>query len=307
MDERLTSTNRSHRTSELEVPASSAAVTGLSANQAMPFSGAAIGQQIDRQCPVGLVAEGANIADQGAGLFPDEAAEVRHSPRSRQAEFSTARACARRALARLGGPQVSLPVGRHRAPEWPQDYVGSLSHCADVAVALVAEAARFAGAGIDIETISAVPETLVERIATADERIMLTQLDRDESSIPWGLLLFSAKESVYKCCYQTTGHRISFRDISIRVNADGSLHAWPAGARSASRDGLTSGTEGLWTVAGTHVITAVWQQTDTNDEVEGIRSRAALSPWYCGGSDFSRMPSPSVGFVRSRPSRNDCW
>ena len=283
VDERLTSTNRSHRISGLEVPASSAVVARLSPSLTMPFSGAAIGQQIDRQCPVGLVAEGANIADQSAALFPDEAAAVRRSPRSRQAEFSTARACARRALARLGGPQLSLPVGRHRAPEWPQDYVGSLSHCADVAVALVAEAARFAGAGIDIEAISAVPESLIERIATADERIMLTQLDRDESSIPWGLLLFSAKESAYKCCFQTTGHRISFRDISIRVYTDGSLHAWPAGARSASRNGLTSGAEGLWTVVGTHVVTAVWQQTDSNDEVDGIRSQAALSPCCCEG------------------------
>lgn len=44
-------------------------------------------------------------------------------------EFVTGRACARRALARLGVEPVPVPSGDRGEPFWPDGIVGSITHC----------------------------------------------------------------------------------------------------------------------------------------------------------------------------------
>lgn len=218
-----------------------------------------VGGWIDRRFSTGVALETANITDQTEVLFPEERAVVRSSPQHRRAEFSTARMCARSALARLGGPQASLPAGPHGGPDWPQGYIGSLSHCHDAAVALVAKERHFASVGVDIEGVSPIPGRLAERIATAAEQTMLAQLSRTEPSVSWTLVLFSAKESAYKCYSQAASQRISLRDISIQVDINGSLLVWWVGTQSELSVGHAVPMKGLWTATSAHVVTVVWQ------------------------------------------------
>ena len=57
----------------------------------------------------------------GARLFPEEEAVVARAVDKRRREFTTARACARTALAGLGLPAAPIGRGERGAPGWPPE------------------------------------------------------------------------------------------------------------------------------------------------------------------------------------------
>ncbi len=61
----------------------------------------------------------------GEGALEEELALVADAATSRREEFAAGRACARRALQRLGVESGPLLVGENREPLWPEGVVGS--------------------------------------------------------------------------------------------------------------------------------------------------------------------------------------
>ena len=57
-------------------------------------------------------------------LFPEEEAVLVRAVDKRRREFTTARACARAALATLGLPPAPIVPGLRGAPQWPPGVVG---------------------------------------------------------------------------------------------------------------------------------------------------------------------------------------
>ncbi|WP_263064998.1 4'-phosphopantetheinyl transferase family protein [Dickeya dadantii] len=120
----------------------------------------------------------------------------------RRVEFLTGRACAREAL-RLAGVAIadSLPISPHRHPVWPADMVGSISHCNQLAFAVVARRQALHSVGIDIEermTESAL-DSVRALIATPQELRLAAQTGIAETLAC--TLLFSAKESLFKALF----------------------------------------------------------------------------------------------------------
>jgi 4'-phosphopantetheinyl transferase EntD len=66
----------------------------------------------------------------GATLFPEEKTFIAKAVDKRRREFTTARGCARAALAALGLPPAPIVPGPRGAPQWPTGVVGSITHCA---------------------------------------------------------------------------------------------------------------------------------------------------------------------------------
>ena len=64
----------------------------------------------------------------GAMLYPEEEAVIARAVDKRQREFTTARVCARAALAALGLPPAPILPGQRGAPGWPNGVVGSMKH-----------------------------------------------------------------------------------------------------------------------------------------------------------------------------------
>nr|ASV47101.1 4'-phosphopantetheinyl transferase EntD (siderophore biosynthesis) [uncultured bacterium] len=148
----------------------------------------------------------------GEGLLPEEEALVARAVAKRRAEFTTARTCARRALAQLGEPPAPLLAGPKREPLWPAGVVGSLTHCAGYRAAAVARAADLASVGIDAEPHEALPDGVLDRVSLADERHRLRRLP---AGVHWDRLLFSAKESVYKTWYPLARCWLGFEDARL--------------------------------------------------------------------------------------------
>jgi enterobactin synthetase component D len=146
-----------------------------------------------------------SIVPHGAGV-----AMASIEPRCRIAETLAGRACAIEAASHAGStepPRFESDDG----PVWPEGFVGSVSHSRDVALAIAAPKTICAGIGVDIEhTMSfARAASVMDVVATTSERSAC-------AGSPERLtLLFSAKESLYKCLHPIVRTYFDFDDAQI--------------------------------------------------------------------------------------------
>ncbi len=192
-----------------------------------------------------------------AVLASAEEVAVARAVASRRAEFTTGRACARAALARLGVPADAVPVGERRAPVWPHGVVGAITHCAGFRAAAVARASDVRTLGIDAETHAPLPEGVLDAVADAGERAVLATLADADPSVRWDRLLFSAKESVYKAWFPLTARWLGFDDAELTPAADGTFVAHLRVPGPEVDGVVVDHFDGRWTVTDGLVLTVV--------------------------------------------------
>jgi 4'-phosphopantetheinyl transferase EntD len=156
-----------------------------------------------------------------AVLFPEEAALLAKAVEKRRREFTTGRACARRALAQLGLPATPILRGEKGEPRWPDGIVGSITHCAGYRAAVAARATDLASVGIDAEPHGPLPDGVLDAVSLAEERAQLVDLASLAPEVPWDRLLFAAKESVYKAWFPLARRWLGFEDAAITIDPDG--------------------------------------------------------------------------------------
>jgi 4'-phosphopantetheinyl transferase EntD len=183
-------------------------------------------------------------AGQTVTLHPEEEIFVARAGAKRRRDFALGRSCARAALTQLGQAGAAIAVGEGGAPLWPGGSVGSITHTAGYAAALVADARRFGGIGVDAERVGGVTQDLWPRLFDAAERDFLMAV-QDESRAVMATLFFSAKETAYKAWAMKGG--LVFRDIRIAPEAD---------SFTATRSGETL--RGRYAVEGALMLTAAW-------------------------------------------------
>jgi 4'-phosphopantetheinyl transferase EntD len=176
---------------------------------------------IEQLLPSGVVAVEALEDPPHAELFPEERAVIAQAVDKRRREFTTVRHCARAALARLGVPPVPILPGERGAPRWPDDIVGSMTHCAGYRAAVVAPAAHLATVGVDAEPHEPLPAGVLATITVPTERPLLERLASARPGVHWDRLLFSAKESVYKAWFPLTGRWLGFEEAEVSIEAGG--------------------------------------------------------------------------------------
>lgn len=190
--------------------------------------------------------------EQPVELFPEEEALLGNAVPKRRFEFGTARACAREAMRSLGVEPGPILPGPKREPIWPQDIVGSLTHCAGYRAAALARTSDFQTIGIDAEPHAPAPDGVLEAIAIPAELRRMPGLRVDDPKICWDRLLFSAKETTYKAWYPVTKRWLGFEDADITLNADGTFHS-----RILLPDTPIAGFTGKWLVQGDVLVTAI--------------------------------------------------
>jgi 4'-phosphopantetheinyl transferase EntD len=177
---------------------------------------------IDELLPGTVSAVEAFTDPPGAFLFPEEEAVVRNAVDKRRREFTTARVCARAALAKLGYPAAPILPGPRGAPGWPAGVVGSMTHCAGYRAAAVARADEMHTIGIDAEVHDRLPDGVLGAVADTIEQEALSRLP---AGVHWDRLLFSAKESVYKAWFPLAGRWLDFSEARVTVRLDGTFAA----------------------------------------------------------------------------------
>ncbi|HIB1590379.1 TPA: 4'-phosphopantetheinyl transferase family protein [Salmonella enterica subsp. enterica serovar Muenchen] len=126
----------------------------------------------------------------------------------RRAEYLAARYAAQRVLL-MGGCDRIPTISPDGSPVWPSGWCGSLSHTHEYAVAVVSPSVSNLIPGIDIEVLS--QDTMQETVhifACTDELNLLATSDIDYSTAL--LVIFSAKESLFKALYPEVGRFFNF-------------------------------------------------------------------------------------------------
>lgn len=154
-----------------------------------------------------------------AQLFAAEQRHVAKAVAKRQAEFGTARLCARRALAQFGVAPMSLEPHPDRSPRWPAGFKGSITHTSEICAAVVTHSADIRGIGLDIEGATPLQAELESMICVPAEQDWLSGFDAARRAV-LGKLFFCAKEAFYKCQYDTTRSMLDFKEVEVAIDLD---------------------------------------------------------------------------------------
>jgi enterobactin synthetase component D len=144
--------------------------------------------------------------------------ELDRAVQARRTEFLAGRACARSALRSLADGRAgdAIPIGPDRAPVWPAGIVGAITHTHGFAAAAVAREVDVLGVGFDAER--EIPPDMIgpmlDRVATRAE--LLELCERAQVSEALALtVIFSAKESIFKCLSRRVGRIFDFADVTM--------------------------------------------------------------------------------------------
>ncbi len=150
-------------------------------------------------------------------LFNAERGGQQRWARKRVLEFAAGRQCAHEALRRLGVAPVPLLARPDRRPEWPPGIIGSISHCRGFSTAVVARTGVLRSLGVDVERAGAVEPELWPRILTPTEQQWLQAQPAGAQRL-LASIVFSAKESFYKCQYGVTERFLEFGQAQARLD-----------------------------------------------------------------------------------------
>jgi len=167
--------------------------------------------------------------EQSAGLSGRE---------KRQREFLLGRRCASQLLIEQGVFQP-VEVNQDRSPAWPDGMAGSISHSDGWTIAAVASAEVASSLGVDTEPfmLSETAQLIASDVATADEIELVKAQGLDATSAL--TLIFSAKESFYKCWYPVTKQFLEFHDVAVVSMTDACLVLRKVGESTTGESDLT--------------------------------------------------------------------
>jgi 4'-phosphopantetheinyl transferase EntD len=170
---------------------------------------------IERLVPETVVVVSTREDVRDVELFPEEERSVGRAVDKRRGEFTTGRACARRALERLGIAAVAIPNGERGEPMWPSGVVGSITHCSGYRGCAVANAEDVVSVGIDAEVHKPLPDGVLEQVAFGPELRMVAD---GGAGVCLDRLLFSAKEAIYKTWFPLARRWLGFEDVELTVD-----------------------------------------------------------------------------------------
>ncbi len=176
--------------------------------------------------------------------FSEEASLAAMMQGHRKREFLTGRRAAREALVLSGGQACAIPQGTRGEPLWPTGFTGSITHTKGLVAAGCLRADGLPVAANESRRAEAVPQKTVLAVG-----IDLERAGRVLSEAAWQhilsaadlrmhaavadpglrLVLFSAKESLYKAVYPLCGEFFGFDDASLVWPGPGGMPGVPAG------------------------------------------------------------------------------
>jgi enterobactin synthetase component D len=136
---------------------------------------------------------------------------IRFKHDTRRKEFLAGRFIAHSltpSLNSIGRSDKGLPI-------WPKGTTGSISHKDGHAIAAVSSKESIIGLGIDIENQQTMKLELAPHICTAEEEKEFLEPFLNQAKQEHLSLIFSAKESLFKCLYPITQQWFGFKDAKI--------------------------------------------------------------------------------------------
>src|SRR5260370_19788603 len=126
------------------------------------------------------------------------------------AQDSAVEQCIRSLLRRAGLPEsIGVSSGSDGERKWPTGVVGSLTHKGTVVLGVISRTTSIEMAGVDLERMDGSDLGAIEHLVAWEG------LPRGIKSELGMLLVFSAKEAVFKAQYPCSRHRLDFSDVRL--------------------------------------------------------------------------------------------
>jgi 4'-phosphopantetheinyl transferase EntD len=194
----------------------------------------------------------------GTVLFAEEEEVIAKAVDKRRREFTTARACARTALAKLGVPPAPILPGLRGAPQWPAGVVGSITHCDGYRACAVARDSDIVTIGLDAEPHGRLPDGVLDAVSLAPERARVAELTAAVPGVCWDRMLFCVKESVYKAWFPLTSRWLGFEEACVDFDpASQSFTARLLVAGPVVNGRPLTGFTGRWLISEGLIVTAI--------------------------------------------------
>lgn len=177
----------------------------------------------------------------------------------RQQDFCSGRHCAHRILDKLGYREVPVLSDPYGAPCWPANIAGSISHSGGMAMAVAAYKQHVRALGFDIQTYEKpFPYDTLDTLFCPEEKQSILSIQPEFMDLcAYGI--FSAKESVFKCCYSAFGCLLEWRDIVITLDwAKGTFFARTPQHPICESFFDSSGLMGNIFIDNSYIYTGVW-------------------------------------------------
>lgn len=132
----------------------------------------------------------------------------------RQREFLAGRYCARQSVSQIGRDLGALLWDNDGVPIWPTDLVGSISHKSQLCAAVISQSKLIESIGIDIEKNEPLKHELWNLYCTKRELAWVMSHSNPNQFVN---LIFSIKESAYKCYFPLARLRLEFDDMEVSL------------------------------------------------------------------------------------------
>lgn len=120
-------------------------------------------------------------------------------------------------------------------PNWPKDLLGSIAHCGPLIVCAIACKSESEALGIDIEAYQRITLDDLAPICSRTELVNIESLNHQDASIPWGIVMFSAKESLFKASYSGRTQQYTISACSVEIKRNGQLRGEVEGVNGIFR------------------------------------------------------------------------
>ena len=194
------------------------------------------------------------ISDYTQHLFPEEQLHIKTAVGKRCHEFSTGRYCAHNAMQTLVTNKQALVAGEKREPLWPDGIIGSISHSGDCCIAIVSADPSLIALGCDVEKNEPSGLNIRDMICTEQDLHYLGE--RGDDPYAWKLI-FSAKESIYKCLYPLLKHWIGFADATVICDFDAGSYRVLMSEKLNIPENIVSKMQGRFIVGEDYIFTSM--------------------------------------------------
>lgn len=172
----------------------------------------------------------------------------------RLSDFRASRYCAKQILEKFGIHNYPLLINEHRAPIWPNQLVGSLSHTKNFCFGVIARGLDIKAIGIDVEVNKPLKDDLLKLICTAKDQNYFKLYSSPNHA---ATIIFSIKESIFKCLHPIYKKWIDFKEVDVILNEqEGTYCAIPSDPIN-SYFGLNE-INGKWCTDERFVYTSCW-------------------------------------------------
>jgi len=177
----------------------------------------------------------------------------------RKSEFILGRQVAHLALKRFA--LESIPILRNhktREPCWPKSVYGSITHSGNLAAAAVGLTKDISGIGIDLENLSRKIDFKISRhICVNDELKWLEKFNPEQANLNLRII-FSAKESIFKCFFPVSRKYIHFNDVKVIINEKKSGFSFILSNACSNITDFRYSNQGLFAVKDGFILTSTY-------------------------------------------------